>query len=395
MSATTPTTPYDPAAVASLRQLVRAGLAREDRPGADVAWHWDADLDHGAFLAAARRHFLAPFVVDHGDHLGVPAPVLDALRPDRERLALTVLLWVHQTRVVLEALEAAGVRALVFKGPVLARLTTGDPTARGVGDVDVWVDPADVATAHRALDGAGFRPDPTYPRPGDSFAWRHTVRTYYEVAFTGDHVDVDLHWWLDPRRRLGGRFEDAWRTRRTVELAGVRVPTLAADLTFTHTCLHAAKDEWSTLRALVDVHRLARSPETWAGLALPLRDTRALTLAVADAEVGLPPAVRDRYAVPDDRRAAGVARSETAQLHRVVREDHTEAPWGGQVRAARRFLTGQQHPADVARTLAQLAVPTGKLGGLEHLSAPRAVAVVVLRRLRRLAVRVAALRRRR
>src|SRR3954467_5750138 len=60
------------------------------------------------------------------------------------------------TAEVVRAFEAAGLRAVLLKGPALADWYADDPT-RSYLDSDLWVGPADVEAAGAVLAGLGFR----------------------------------------------------------------------------------------------------------------------------------------------------------------------------------------------------------------------------------------------
>src|SRR3954451_24176135 len=60
------------------------------------------------------------------------------------------------TAEVLRAYEAAGLRAVLLKGPALAAWYADDP-ARSYLDCDVWVPPEDFKAAGKVLTRLGFR----------------------------------------------------------------------------------------------------------------------------------------------------------------------------------------------------------------------------------------------
>ena len=127
--------------------------------------------------------------------------------------------------------------------------------------------------------------------PG-TWAWRHLVRTFNEIAFDGRASSVDLHWRLDPSPGALPDFAEAWARRDVVPVDDVvAVPTLSPADAFEHSCWHAAKDEWRWLRSLVDVHRLARLPAVWEAVDRPLSAPVRNTLAVTGHLLGLPAAV--------------------------------------------------------------------------------------------------------
>ncbi|NHA01554.1 hypothetical protein G5V59_21850 [Nocardioides sp. W3-2-3] len=93
---------------------------------------------------------------------------LGALRDEDRRTAMARIVTIRRLDGLL-----AGIDHLVLKGPALAVQTTGDPTARGSGDVDLLVAPTDVEPALDRLLTAGWtcRAGSTVDRA--SWSWRH------------------------------------------------------------------------------------------------------------------------------------------------------------------------------------------------------------------------------
>jgi putative colanic acid biosynthesis glycosyltransferase WcaI len=186
---------------------------------------------------------------------------------------------------LLPALRQRGVRPLVIKGPVTARLLYDRPRERPYGDLDLLVAPGELAAAASALAGLGYRPllggvRETELGAQHAEAWRHERRI---------GVEVDLHHGLplvEARERLLGIL---WRDSRRLEIGA-----LVADAPGDGACalivaLHAAQHGDGWRRPLADLRRaVARLPiETW-------RDAASLA-----AELGVGPAL-----------AAGLARVE-------------------------------------------------------------------------------------
>ena len=188
-----------PQAVESVRRCVRSALADvTGETAGDADFHLPAGLEPDDFLAAVARHRVTEVLADNISKLALPATVIGALRGARQRHSLRVMSDVHQMRSVQCTLHDASVPHLMFKGVVLAALTTGDYTARGHGDVDVWVPPESVPAAYDALTTAGWATRAGYPPPSQSWAWRHLLRTSHQIPMGNSHSEVDLHWRLHP-----------------------------------------------------------------------------------------------------------------------------------------------------------------------------------------------------
>lgn len=171
---------------------------------------------------------------------------------------------------VLAAFEAAGVAALLLKGPVLARTLYTADEARGYTDIDLLVAPDDLPQARRVLADLGFRHGSR--RGIDDVAGVVNSETWLRMS-DGDPprpLPIDLHW------RLAGTtvaLEEAWdrldESRSAIEIEGVQVPALnRAGLAF-HLASHAAQHGPRSLKAMADLNRgLERWPlPTWRSAA--------------------------------------------------------------------------------------------------------------------------------
>jgi hypothetical protein len=339
-------------------------------------------------LDTARRHRVTELLHAHADDLDLAGlfgrELVDRLAADHATTVRGVAIQVLELGRVLRAFDEAGIAVLALKGPALAVQTAGTGTARGYGDLDLFVDPATVESAQEVLIAHGWEPRTFGSAPPGTWAWRHLLRTFNEIAFDGRASSVDLHWRLDPTPAALPYFPHAWARRELVSLDGLPagVPTLARQDAFVHSCWHAAKDEWRWLRSLVDVHRLARQPEVWARWTdrraelgtRPVRNTLALTEGV----LGLPAAVpvelrRRRAARPVVRRARARQLHEPTSRHPL--------PAAQSLRDLRHRLTAARRPRAVALAVAAVAAPAPSLAGIEDRSAWTAVPKLALKRI--------------
>ncbi len=191
--------------------------------------------------------------------LGLPAPLRQRLLERARHQRLAALPLVAGAIEVLEALATAGVRALLLKGPALALQTTGDATARGRGDLDVLVDPCRLMRAIETLEGLGFRRLPGMAPMDLASTWGRYARWVgYELPLQRGPLLIDLHWDLGPLRSSLPAFDTLWQQRELLTYQDRQLATLGRRHSFLHSCDHAAKDRWISLRSLVDIERLAR-----------------------------------------------------------------------------------------------------------------------------------------
>lgn len=341
------------AAVTVLRQALRH--LRSDEPG---LWAPSQPVSAAALVAAARQHHVIPYLAAHLDRLSLPGRARSELEAMAERQQAGAARLASDLDVAIAELDAAGVRALAFKGVTLAALAYDEFSRRGAGDLDLLVAPGDLARAHHVLDAAGWTPAPGYPRPGTSWAWRHFVRTGNELLLSSTHSDIDLHWHLVPTRGTFPEFESLWQRRELVLINGRTTPTLSLYDALAHSAGHAAKDRWKWLRSLLDVHVLASRRETWLGADRPLRGDELLSLGLAVRAFGTPegaPPVVDKAAESiDDNlwRQVHHDQVETSPEHRPLAVPGINFLFG--LRGLSR--TGAT-PREVARLLSRSALP--------------------------------------
>lgn len=225
-----------------------------------------AEINRPALIALARQHRLVPQLSG-----AVAAAGLSGHWPElQDAQRRTSIRALHQAAVtlrLLEALAAAGCRALVLKGQALSVQIYGRTDLRMSADVDLLIDPAMTATAHQVMIDSGF-----YPRfqvPIDTLS---SVNKNQEYA--AKTLCVELHWRLfDNQAFLPFSFEDLWEGREFVPLMQSRsVPTLPRIHHLLYQMLHGLRHGWQRCRWVVD-------------LAIPLeaeRDRQALFALAGD-----------------------------------------------------------------------------------------------------------------
>ena len=209
-------------------------------------------------LASARRHGVSPLVYlelrTAPDGL-VPSDTLARLQAFHLENTRGCLLLTGWLRRAVDALAAAGVQAIPYKGPVLAALAYGSFASRHAGDLDILIDPGDLAAAREALCREGFRPHV----PLEGWQEHQLVRSAHPYTFVRDRegVVVELHWSISPRSLsagLGGPFSR--EGLEEVGVAGTTFLTLPADVLLVALCVHGAKHVWERLGWIVDVAEL-------------------------------------------------------------------------------------------------------------------------------------------
>lgn len=223
-----------------------------------------------AVVRAQRVQGVLAHAIEQGRWPSTARPAGRAATAHREAMA-SVLVLDQRLRALGPALDSAGIRWRVLKGPAIAHLDEPDPSWRVYGDLDLLVSGDDIAPTLDLLAGLGG--ERRYSRPSASFDRRFGKGASVPLP---DGVEIDLHRTLalgpyglalDPRVLLDLPTE-------SFEVGGVRIEAMSRAGRFLHACYHAILGQelprLSALRDLAltypsdedaarEVHHLART----------------------------------------------------------------------------------------------------------------------------------------
>lgn len=168
--------------------------------------------------------------------------------------------WNHiiRTRKLLylwDRFMESGIRAIPFKGPVVAAALYDNAALRPYSDLDLLVRRKDVISAGNVLAEAGYGPAPR--RLSDS------LKPHHQEFYDSEGLRLELHWDLTPvLRRTRVPYNDLWRNLETVGIMGKPVQVLGPEVSLIALCVHGVGHGWQGLRWLLDVAcLLKRNPE--------------------------------------------------------------------------------------------------------------------------------------
>ena len=271
----------------ALAQEIRALLQRE------IDWRFFGQL--------ASDHQVAP-LVGHTlcTHFSAacPAHIVEQFRTLLQRNTSHNLFLAHALTSALALFSAHRVRAIAYKGPILAASTYGNLGLRSFADLDLLVHPWDYH----------FRVAELLLARG----WSQVADYGFERTFkdASRRVRLDVHQSLTPKRSMPFAldFDRAWRRGVDVPLSGATVKTFAPSDLLLVLCVQIAKDmgddgkaaplikicdvaEWVRAHPQVDWNKLLRYAARLGALRMVL-----LGLAVAQRLLGakLPPEIAQR-----------------------------------------------------------------------------------------------------
>jgi hypothetical protein len=316
-------------------------------------------VDWPATLALARRHRMIPFLHRHLKDAPLPPAAGRELRALQREGVHRGLKMAAVLRRLVDALAAAGIEALAYKGPALAMQAYGELGMRSFVDLDLLVRPGDVPGAIAALWVEGYLPglalSPAQER------WFRRMDGDYPLVHRGTGLLLELHARVSSERFCMPISTDAlMRRAATVPLGGGEVRTLGGEDLLLVLCVHGAKHRWKRLEWVAALAELLRAGRGDVGAALGLasavhaRRTLLLGLSLARRLLDAPLADGVMREIEAD---AGLAALAAEAEGRMFGEEPEE---GGETAANLRFnLRARDGAVDRARYAARwLFAPT-------------------------------------
>jgi hypothetical protein len=265
--------------------LASAELSPERRERV-ANWNLSA-LDWSELLRLAEYHGVLPLAARHLIELGrgLPPEVERSLRSAYEVNLRRSLWFAAELARIMQHFESRQLRALPYKGPVLAQSLYRDLGLRSFSDLDFLISPADFERAKQALAEIGYRPSGEInPAIESTAAERLCLRTGYELSFdsaAGENL-VELQWALLPHFYAVDLGVEDLLARAGKTVVGEReVPCLSLEDSLLVLCLHAAKHLWTRLIWLSDIAETLRSYSGTQTIDYPLVFSRARAMGIA------------------------------------------------------------------------------------------------------------------
>lgn len=228
-----------------------------------------ASLDVSAFIAVIDSHRVGAFLQHR-----LPAEVRSVLPPAvQEHLANTARKMVHRTLVrsaelvrIARHLQEAGIRCITIKGPLLSQTLYGSTSVRHAGDIDLLIDPSQLAAADQVMRTLGCRRSyPSLELTSRQWRWFQQNRREFEYVNDKTGVRIELGWRLNGLEEAS--FGDLFARGKRELLGPQELVRLPEDTEFLYLFLHGAGHGWFRLFWLVDIAvHLQRREVNWAGL---------------------------------------------------------------------------------------------------------------------------------
>ena len=238
------------------------------------------EIDWDYLLNSANRHGLTQLLYRHlSSHCPQTVPEEVAVKLKEEFLgnSRAALHLTSELLRITKALEANGICAVGFKGPLLSLAAYGEIGLRQFGDLDILIKERDFRRAQALLESEGYAIDRQLTAAQQSSC----LLSDCELPFIHSDSDcvVDLHWELLPKRfPCALSQQDVFKRLQTIEVGKNTLRTFSDEDLLLFLCVHGAKHLWSRLEWICSVAELIgnRQELNWATLVERARESYTL-----------------------------------------------------------------------------------------------------------------------
>lgn len=266
------TSPEKRLLLACARAEIDSELAKKIRELLRYQLNWNLLLDE------AHEHSVFPLLDRHLRAVApelIPAPTVERLKTETRANVVRCLALSAELIRITEALTAAGISPLPYKGPAIASQAYGDITAREFEDLDLIVRQRDLEKANEIVCGLGYEARfPALHTRGNSAS---LVPGEYNYSNAERRTILELHTELTLRHFPQALELDEFFVRAVkIDLGGRALSTFAPEDALLFLAVHAAKDFWLKLIWVTDVAELIRRQTAlnWVTLMLRARELR-------------------------------------------------------------------------------------------------------------------------
>ena len=259
-------------------------------------------LDWALLLQLANENGLLPLLHKHLMEAAtgsIRPDVLEQIAQANRESALRGLLLTAELLRILDTFRQRAIRAIPYKGPVLAARAYGSPSLRQFEDLDIVTPQRFMPAVYDAMESLGYQA--RLPRERFVAESSQAIPGEYVFVHRVNSAMVELHTeWTLRHFPVRPDIEAMARRSTVVPVDGKDVATFAAEDELLMLAVHGAKDFWSRLIWVADVAEIVKqSPKlNWRKViaeAKRLKASRMLNLGLSLAReilnVTLPPEI--------------------------------------------------------------------------------------------------------
>src|SRR5262245_5919958 len=217
------------------------------------------EIDWEFLFQTAHYHRVVPLLYHTLSRLSpglVPEHAMATLRKRFQSNTQHNLFLCSELIQVLDLFDRHQIRAIPYKGPMLAAVLYGDVSLRQFGDLDIIVPASKVEEARGLLISRGYEPEKEITGPELRRAIQHDKDL---ILRRNGGITVELHWGItahpDP---IDFSPDLLWKNLKTLSIAGRAVTMHAPEDLLLILCIHGGKHRWEYLVWLCDIAELIR-----------------------------------------------------------------------------------------------------------------------------------------
>jgi hypothetical protein len=265
-----------------------------------------------SLIALAEVHSVlgltASRIANYGEN-SIPEEHRDSLRARRRSYALFTMNLTAEMFRLFDSFAAAGIEALVIKGPVLSARCYGDPGLRQYGDLDLIVRDTDILRATELMMRLGYEPSvPLTAIQARKIPGEYVFRQSATKLLVEFHTERTFRYHPRPLP-----VDQLFQRQARVNIDAREIPALSSEDELVLICIHGAKHFWEQLSYIADVAAFVSEQKLdWGRVKSAAEEVAAermlhvgLQLAADVLGAGLPENVAE--AVRSDRSAAILA----------------------------------------------------------------------------------------
>ena len=259
-------------------------------------------LDWALLLQLANENGLLPLLHKHLAEAatgGIRADVLEQIFQANRESALRGLLLTAELLRILDAFRQRGIRAIPYKGPVLAERAYGSSSLRQFEDLDIVTPQRFMPAVYDAMQSLDYQA--RLPRERFLAEGSYAIPGEYVFVHRENKAMVELHTeWTFRHFPVPPDIETMIGRAILVQIGSKKVPAFATEDALLMLAVHGAKDFWARLVWVADIAEIVKqSPGIdWEKLlveARKLKATRMLNLSLSLAheilDLALPPEI--------------------------------------------------------------------------------------------------------
>jgi len=218
-------------------------------------------IDWNYLIGIASYHGTIPLLFWNLSRLApddVPKTTLDQLKAASNAIACWNLCLTGELLKLLNLFRDRGIRALPLKGPALAAAAYGNLSLRQFCDLDILVPKEDMLKAKEVLMLQGYHPklDLTAGEEATYLESHHD----YKFVRSKDSMVVEIQWGVTQWSfAFPFDFEDAWKHREVISMAGASAPNIAREILLLMLCVHGTKHRWEQLKWICDIAEMVET----------------------------------------------------------------------------------------------------------------------------------------